>query len=66
MKGPDHASSLSPKELVKMIKLIRLTELILDQRKKVSKSEKKNISIARKSLFASKILKKEKNFLLKI
>ena len=32
----------------------------MDQRKKVSKSEKKNISIARKSLFASKNIKGEK------
>ena len=63
MKGPDHASSLSPKELVKMIKLIRLTELILgSEKKKVSKSEKKNISIARKSLFASKNIKKGEKF----
>ena len=62
LEGPDHAASLDPKELILMIKAIRQTEIILGKRKKfVSKSEKKNIFIARKSIFASKnILKGEK------
>lgn len=53
MNGPDHASSLNPKELIQMVKVIRKTEMILGQDKKlVTKSEKKNKFIARKSLFA--------------
>ena len=30
MKGPDHKASLSPKELIKMVKLIRETEIKLE------------------------------------
>lgn len=53
MNGPDHASSLNPKELIHMVKVIRKTEIILGNSKKlVTKSEKKNKFIARKSLFA--------------
>jgi N,N'-diacetyllegionaminate synthase len=59
MRGPDHASSLSPEELLLMVRAIRKAELILGSSKKiVTKSEKKNISIARKSIFASKKIKK--------
>lgn len=64
MSGPDHAVSLSPKELIAMVKTIRATELILGKNKKfVSKSEKKNIFIARKSIFAKKDIKKGEKFL---
>lgn len=63
MKGPDHSSSLSPKELTNMIKNIRLTEIILGKSKKiVTKSEKKNIDIARKSLFSAKNIQKGEKF----
>ena len=42
MKGPDHAASLNPNELISMVKSIRNTETILGKSKKfVSKSEKK-------------------------
>ena len=63
MTGPDHAASLNPKELISMVKSIRATEIILGKSKKfVSKSEKKNILIARKSLFAAKNIKKGEKF----
>ena len=63
MMGPDHAASLNPKELISMVKAIRSTETILGIKKKfVSKSEKKNILIARKSLFAARDIKKGEKF----
>lgn len=59
MQGPDHKASLEPKELESMIKAIRNIELALGNGiKKASKSETKNISIARKSIVASKDIKK--------
>jgi len=59
MKGPDHLASLEPKEFAQMVKSIRNVEKCLGNGKKVlSKSEKKNISIARKSIVASKNIKK--------
>jgi len=55
MPGPDHAASLSPKELSNMVKSIRNIETALGSSvKKPSESEIKNIKIARKSLVASK------------
>ena len=63
MNGPDHIASLNPKELIKMIKAVRETEIILGKNKKfVSKSERKNIRIARKSLFAKKNIEKGEKF----
>tara|TARA_B100000902_G_C27319623_1_gene923540 strand:- start:897 stop:1892 length:996 start_codon:yes stop_codon:yes gene_type:complete len=63
MVGPDHVASLNPKELISMIKAIRATEVILGKKNKfVSKSEKKNIFIARKSLFAAREIKKGEKF----
>jgi len=53
--GPDHLASLKPKELKDMIKKIRETEIVLGKQKKIiSKEEKKNMSIARKSIVAKK------------
>jgi N,N'-diacetyllegionaminate synthase len=63
MSGPDHIASLNPKELITMIKAVRATEIILGKNKKfVSKSEKKNIRIARKSLFAKINIEKGEKF----
>lgn len=61
-KGPDHKASLDPKEFKFMVKSIRIVEKILgDKVKKVTKSEKKNIFLVRKSIVAStKITKNEK------
>jgi N,N'-diacetyllegionaminate synthase len=56
MKGPDHAASLSPSELKKMVEAIRNIEKAIagSGLKEVSHSERKNILIARKSIFAKK------------
>lgn len=61
MPGPDHKASLEPNELKKMITNIRNIEKALGSKyKNPSKSEKKNILIARKSIVAKKeILKGE-------
>ena len=61
LKGPDHKASLSPQELTDTVNDIRKTNLILGSYlKKPTNSEKKNIKIIRKSLFAKrKIIKDE-------
>ncbi|MHA8057409.1 N-acetylneuraminate synthase [Aquirufa nivalisilvae] len=67
LPGPDHAASLEPDELKKMVKAIRNVEKAIggDGLKKPSPSESKNIIIARKSihlnkrLLANSILKEE-------
>lgn len=51
--GPDHSASLEPDELKSMVTSIRNIEFALgDGIKRPSKSEKKNIPIARKSIVA--------------
>lgn len=52
MEGPDHAASLEPDELASMVSAIRNIELALSGsgKKEPSRSELKNISIARKSI----------------
>ena len=63
LPGPDHKSSLYEKELKSLIKSIRNVEKSLGIEKKiVSKSEKKNIIIARKSIYASDNIKKGEKF----
>lgn len=57
MEGPDHKASLEPEELNAMVKAIRNIERALgDGIKKPSKSEAKNMPIARKSIVASKTI----------
>lgn len=59
MEGPDHKASLEPNELKAMVSSIRNIEKALgDGIKRPSKSEKPNIRIARKSIVASKSIKK--------
>jgi N,N'-diacetyllegionaminate synthase len=59
MEGPDHKASLEPNELKAMVTGIRNIELALgDGIKKASKSEEKNILIARKSIVAILNIKK--------
>jgi N,N'-diacetyllegionaminate synthase len=54
MEGPDHKASLEPEELKQMVNAIRNIELALgDGIKAPSRSETKNIAIARKSLVAA-------------
>lgn len=53
MDGPDHRASLEPDELQAMVTAIRNIEVALGNGKKEpSESEKKNISVARKSIVA--------------
>ena len=71
MDGPDHKSSIDPEELNAMVSSIRNIEKALGSSvKKPSKSEKPNISMARKSIVAKKSIKKgelftEKNITIK-
>lgn len=59
MPGPDHKASIEPNELIKMVLAIRHTETALgDGIKQVTESEKENINIVRKSIVASKDIKK--------
>lgn len=51
LQGPDHKASLIPEELQAMVKAIRNIETALGSKeKKPSKSELKNIAVARKSI----------------
>jgi len=51
MKGPDHAASIEPNELIAMVQAIRNVESALGSAdKKPSSSELKNILVARKSI----------------
>ncbi len=63
MSGPDHVASLEPEELKSMVKSVRNIELALgSETKEVTESERKNIEAARKSLVASKPIKKGEIF----
>lgn len=63
MEGPDHKASLEPKELVEMVCAIRNVEKALgDGMKKPSCSEQSNITIVRKSIVASRRIKKGEAF----
>jgi len=54
LPGPDHKASLLPDELAQMVRAVRNIEMALgDGIKQPSRSEKKNIPIARKSISAS-------------
>lgn len=59
MEGPDHKASLEPHELEAMVSAIRNIEKAIGTGiKKASQSEIKNIPIARKSIVASKAIRK--------
>ena len=62
LSGPDHKASIVPKELKKMVRGIRKISVALGNGvKKISNSEKKNITVARTSLVAARqIIKGEK------
>ena len=63
LPGPDHVASLEPQELKSMVDSIRNIEKALGNGlKKVSSSEQKNISIARKSIIAACEIKKGEVF----
>ena len=63
MEGPDHRASLEPNELKAMVTAIRNIENAMgDGVKELTESESKNIKIARKSIVASKNIKKGEMF----
>jgi N-acetylneuraminate synthase len=63
MPGPDHQASLEPHELRAMVEGIREIEKASGSYQKiVSPSEKKNVNIGRKSLFAMKNIKEGELF----
>jgi N,N'-diacetyllegionaminate synthase len=54
MEGPDHKASLEPDELKAMVRAIRNVETALGvENKTVTESERKNMTIARKSIVAA-------------
>lgn len=59
LPGPDHVASLEPEELKAMVDAIRNIELAIGvHEKRISPSERKNLEIARKSIVASRDIKK--------
>lgn len=63
MEGPDHKASLEPKELADMVRAIRNIEKALgDGEKRVTESERANLSVARKSIVAKTDIKKGEVF----
>lgn len=63
LQGPDHQASLNPLEFKNMVNGIRNIELALgDGVKRPSKSESKNIAIARKSLVAKESIREGELF----
>ncbi len=63
LSGPDHKASLTGKELKDMIQKIRDTEKILgSNKKKVTKSEKLNQKVIRRSIYAHHPIKKGQIF----
>ncbi|WP_457622714.1 N-acetylneuraminate synthase [Persephonella sp.] len=63
LPGPDHKASLEPDELKAMVRAIRNVEKALgDGIKKPSRSEIKNIPVARKSIVAKRDIKKGEIF----
>ena len=60
LEGPDHKMSLNPSMLKKFIKDLRNIELCLGSKTKtITRSEKKNMKIFRKSIFSSTLIKKD-------
>lgn len=54
MEGPDHKASLEPQELKAMVDAIRNVESALgEDEKKITESEVKNVTVARKSIVAA-------------
>ena len=59
LRGPDHSSSINPKEFKKMVEDIRRTEVILGSKiKKKNKIEKDNEKFMKRGIVARKDLKK--------
>lgn len=63
LPGPDHKASLEPDELAAMVKSIRNVEAALGKEtKQVTKSERKNMVVARKSIVAARDIRKGEIF----
>jgi len=63
LSGPDHLSSLNPKDFGKFITSIRNTSLLLGSKNKIiTMSEKENLLLVRKSIVASKKILKGERF----
>ena len=62
MKGPDHKASLEPKDLIDLIKVVNNAKKILGKFIKTNQNELKNIKYARKSIVASRLIKKGEIF----
>ena len=63
LPGPDHVASLEPEELKSMVLAIRNIEEAMGHRvKRPSPSELKNLNIVRKSIVASKAIRKGETF----
>ena len=63
MEGPDHKASIEPDELKAMVTTIRNIELALGTgNKSITESERKNLEAARKSIVASRQIKKGELF----
>lgn len=61
--GPDHKSSLDPKEFTKFVRYIRNTEKALGNSKKIlTNSAKENFLVATRSIVAIKTIKKNERF----
>ena len=59
MQGPDHKASLDPKELRELLQSLKIAEKLLGFEKKyVTKSERSNKILSRKSIFAKKNIRK--------
>lgn len=59
LPGPDHKASLEPQELKAMVEAIRnVSEALGDGRKRVTPSEAANCDVARKSIVASRHIKR--------
>ena len=63
MQGPDHKASIEPDELKQMVRSIRNIEKALGNgRKEPCESELENLHISRKSIVASRDIKKGEQF----
>ncbi len=63
MKGPDHKASLEPHEFAMMVRAIRNVEKALGSGvKRISRSELNNIKVVRKSIVATRPIKKGEIF----
>ncbi len=59
MSGPDHKASINPSELKMMVSCIRNIEKALGSKEKeITNSEKKNITVVRRSIHISKLVRK--------